>query len=60
MSGALETLCGQAYGAQLYRMLGLYLQSSLIMSAVVSVVIAVMWLFTDPLLLCLRQDTSGS
>ncbi|XP_073364152.1 protein DETOXIFICATION 19-like isoform X1 [Aegilops tauschii subsp. strangulata] len=60
MSGALETLCGQAYGAQLYRMLGLYLQSSLIMSAVVSVVIAVMWLFTEPLLLCLRQEPEVS
>ncbi|KAM3383811.1 hypothetical protein ACQJBY_008457 [Aegilops geniculata] len=60
MSGALETLCGQAYGAQLYRMLGLYLQSSLIMSAVVSVVIAVIWLFTKPLLLCLRQEPEVS
>uniref|UniRef100_A0ACD5UZM2 Uncharacterized protein n=1 Tax=Avena sativa TaxID=4498 RepID=A0ACD5UZM2_AVESA len=56
MNGALETLCGQAYGARLYRMLGLYLQSSLIMSAVVSVVISVLWLFTEPLLLCLRQE----
>ncbi|VAH27311.1 unnamed protein product [Triticum turgidum subsp. durum] len=60
MSGALETLCGQAYGAQLYRMLGLYLQSSLIMSAVVSVVIAVIWLFTEPLLLCLHQEPEVS
>ncbi|XP_037483855.1 protein DETOXIFICATION 19-like isoform X1 [Triticum dicoccoides] len=60
MSGALETLCGQAYGAQLYRMLGLYLQSSLIMSAVVSVAIAVIWLFTEPLLLCLRQEPEVS
>ncbi|VAI61974.1 unnamed protein product [Triticum turgidum subsp. durum] len=60
MSGALETLCGQAYGARLYRMLGLYLQSSLIMSAVVSMVIAVLWLFTEPLLLCLRQEPEVS
>ncbi|KQK16109.1 protein DETOXIFICATION 19 [Brachypodium distachyon] len=56
MSGALETLCGQAYGARLYRMLGLYLQSSLIMSAVVSVVISVLWCFTEPLLLLLHQE----
>ncbi|KAI4964964.1 hypothetical protein ZWY2020_057759 [Hordeum vulgare] len=60
MSGALETLCGQAYGARLYRMLGLYLQSSLIMSAVVSMVIAVLWLFTEPLLLCLHQEPEVS
>lgn len=60
MSGALETLCGQAYGARLYRMLGLYLQSSLIMSAVVSVLISVLWWFTEPLLLCLHQDAQVS
>ncbi|GJN07366.1 hypothetical protein PR202_ga25190 [Eleusine coracana subsp. coracana] len=60
MSGALETLCGQAYGARLYRMLGLYLQSSLIMSAAVSVLISVLWCFTEPLLLLLRQDPEVS
>ncbi|KAL6657996.1 hypothetical protein ACP70R_005776 [Stipagrostis hirtigluma subsp. patula] len=60
LSGALETLCGQAYGARLYRMLGLYLQSSLIMSAAVSVLVSVLWCFTEPLLLCLRQDPEVS
>ncbi|CAA2966614.1 MATE efflux family LAL5-like [Olea europaea subsp. europaea] len=28
LSGALETLCGQGYGAKQYRMLGIYLQAS--------------------------------
>lgn len=56
LSGALETLCGQAYGARLYRMLGLYLQSSLLLSAAVSALISVLWMFTEPLLLLLRQD----
>ncbi|KAF0908223.1 hypothetical protein E2562_023845 [Oryza meyeriana var. granulata] len=60
MSGALETLCGQAYGARMYRMLGLYLQSSLVMSAAVSVLISVLWCFTEPLLLLLRQDAEVS
>ncbi|KAL6840666.1 hypothetical protein ACP4OV_029530 [Aristida adscensionis] len=60
LSGALETLCGQAYGAQLYRKLGLYLQSSLIISATASVLISVLWCFTEPLLLCLRQDPQVS
>lgn len=60
MSGALETLCGQAYGARLYRMLGLYLQSSLIMSAVVSVAISVLWCYTEPLLLLLHQEPDVS
>jgi MATE family multidrug resistance protein len=60
MSGALETLCGQAYGARLYRMLGLYLQSSLIISAVVSVLISVVWVLTEPLLLFLHQEPEVS
>ncbi|CAL4973826.1 unnamed protein product [Urochloa decumbens] len=56
LSGGLETLCGQAYGAGLYRKLGLYLQSSLIMSAAASSLVSVLWMFTEPLLLLLRQD----
>ncbi|RCV27544.1 hypothetical protein SETIT_5G333100v2 [Setaria italica] len=60
LSGALETLCGQAYGARLYRMLGLYLQSSLLLSAAVSALISVLWMFTEPLLLLLRQDPEVS
>ncbi|CAL5086568.1 unnamed protein product [Urochloa decumbens] len=60
LSGALETLCGQAYGARLYRMLGLYLQSSLIMSAVVSVLVSALWCYTEPVLVFLRQDPEVS
>lgn len=60
LSGALETLCGQAYGAGLYRMLGLYLQSSLIMSAAVSAAVSALWWFTEPVLLFLRQEPEVS
>ncbi|CAO2144925.1 unnamed protein product [Urochloa humidicola] len=60
LSGALETLCGKAYGARLYRMLGLYLQSSFIMSATASTFISVFWYFTEPVLLFLRQDPNVS
>jgi MATE family multidrug resistance protein len=41
-------------------MLGLYLQSSLIMSAVVSALVSSLWWFTEPLLLLLRQDPEVS
>ncbi|CAL4979163.1 unnamed protein product [Urochloa decumbens] len=60
LSGALETLCGKAYGARLYRMLGLYLQSSFVMSATASAIISVLWYFTEPVLLFLRQDPDVS
>ena len=56
LSGGLETLCGQAFGAGLYRRLGLYLQSSLIMSAAASALVSVLWVFTEPVLLLLRQE----
>ena len=56
LSGGLETLCGQAYGAGLHRRLGLYLQSSLIVSAAASALVSALWVFTEPALLLLRQE----
>ncbi|KAM2058460.1 hypothetical protein ACFX16_031034 [Malus domestica] len=38
LSGALETLCGQGFGAKLYRMLGIYLQASSIISFLASII----------------------
>ncbi|OMO89809.1 Multi antimicrobial extrusion protein [Corchorus capsularis] len=56
LSGALETLCGQGFGAKMYRMLGLYLQSSCIISFLFSVIISVLWFYTEPVLVLLHQD----
>ncbi|XP_078433572.1 protein DETOXIFICATION 18-like [Wolffia australiana] len=56
LSGALETLCGQAYGAKLYRKMGIYLQASIITAMVASSMLAVVWWFTEPILILLRQD----
>ncbi|KAI3755772.1 hypothetical protein L1987_55578 [Smallanthus sonchifolius] len=56
LSGALETLCGQGFGAKLYRMLGIYLQASCWISIFFSIFISVIWLFTEPILILLHQD----
>ncbi|KAL8209740.1 hypothetical protein R6Q57_006472 [Mikania cordata] len=56
LSGALETLCGQGFGAKLYRMLGVYLQSSCLISIFFSIIISIIWFFTEPLLILLHQD----
>ncbi|KAI3708373.1 hypothetical protein L2E82_37541 [Cichorium intybus] len=56
LSGALETLCGQGFGAQIYRMLGIYLQSSCLISIFFSILISIIWFFTKPILILLRQD----
>lgn len=60
LSGSLETLCGQGYGAKVYHMLGVYLQASLITSAFFSVLVSLLWLYTEPLLIFLQQDPEVS
>ncbi|RWR86285.1 Multi antimicrobial extrusion protein [Cinnamomum micranthum f. kanehirae] len=56
LSGALETLCGQGFGAKLYRMLGIYLQSSIITCFIFSVVVSVLWFFSEQVLILLHQE----
>ncbi|CAL8151116.1 unnamed protein product [Prunus armeniaca] len=56
LSGALETLCGQGFGAKSYRMLGIYLQASCIISFLLCSIISIIWFYTEPLLILLRQD----
>ncbi|XP_006297490.2 protein DETOXIFICATION 18 [Capsella rubella] len=60
LSGALETLCGQGFGAKNYRMLGIHLQSSCIVSLVFSIFITILWFFTEPVFLLLKQDPNIS
>ncbi|KAK8482178.1 hypothetical protein V6N11_024314 [Hibiscus sabdariffa] len=56
LSGALETLCGQNFGAKMYNMMGIYLQASCIISFLFSIIISIMWVFTEPILVLLNQD----
>ncbi|KAL0320658.1 UNVERIFIED_CONTAM: protein DETOXIFICATION 18 [Sesamum radiatum] len=56
LSGALETLCGQGFGAKLYRMLGVYLQASCIITIVFTIIISVLWWYSEIVLTFLQQD----
>ncbi|KAK4420375.1 protein DETOXIFICATION 18 [Sesamum alatum] len=56
LSGALETLCGQGFGAKLYRMLGVYLQASCIITIIFTIIISVLWWYSDIVLTLLHQD----
>ncbi|GMI79478.1 ABERRANT LATERAL ROOT FORMATION 5 [Hibiscus trionum] len=56
LSGALETLCGQGFGAKTYRMLGLHLQASCIVSCFFSIFISILWLYSEPIFIWLHQD----
>jgi MATE family multidrug resistance protein len=46
LSGALETLCGQGFGANEYHMLGIYLHGSCIVSFIFSIIISIIWFYT--------------
>lgn len=57
MASALETLCGQAFGARQYHMLGIYLQRSFIVLFICSILLIPLFVFATPLLKLLGQPT---
>ncbi|KAI4964337.1 hypothetical protein ZWY2020_006659 [Hordeum vulgare] len=55
MASALETLCGQAFGAKKHHMLGVYLQRSWIVLFLFALALTPTYVFTEDLLLLLGQ-----
>lgn len=60
MSSALETLCGQAYGAQQYQNLGIHTYSATLSLTLVCIPISFMWLYMGKFLILIGQDPSIS
>ncbi|XP_020534429.1 protein DETOXIFICATION 24 isoform X2 [Jatropha curcas] len=56
MSSATETLCGQAFGAEQYHMLGIYLQRSWIVDGIIATVLLPLFIFTAPILILIGQE----
>ncbi|KAM5567849.1 protein DETOXIFICATION 16-like [Rosa sericea] len=56
MGSALETLCGQAYGAKQYHMLGVHMQRGILTLLAVSIPLALIWFYTSTILIALGQD----
>ncbi|KAG9156155.1 hypothetical protein Leryth_015566 [Lithospermum erythrorhizon] len=56
MGSALETLCGQAFGARQVHMLGVYMQRSIIILFVTCILLLPIYLFATPLLILLGQQ----
>ncbi|KAL2483589.1 MATE efflux family protein ALF5 [Forsythia ovata] len=56
LSGALETLCGQGYGAKLYEMLGIYLQTSCMLSSFFAFLVSILWWYSEFIFTLLHQD----
>ncbi|RZC57749.1 hypothetical protein C5167_005054 [Papaver somniferum] len=55
MASALETLCGQAYGAKQYHMLGIYMQRSCVVFTICAVLLLPLYIFTTTILKLLGQ-----
>ncbi|XP_042019508.1 protein DETOXIFICATION 30-like [Salvia splendens] len=60
MSSALETYCGQAYGANQYEMLGIYMQRTWLILNAVALAFLPLFLFATPVLRLLGQTPAVS
>lgn len=56
LTGALDTLCGQAYGSKRYNMLGVHAQRAMLVIAGVSIPVITIWIYLGKILLFLKQD----
>ncbi|KAJ9568211.1 hypothetical protein OSB04_004177 [Centaurea solstitialis] len=56
MGSALDTFCGQAYGAQQYRMLGVHTQRAMLVLMLMAVPISIVWIYTETIFTWFGQD----
>lgn len=56
MASALDTLCGQSFGAGQNHMLGIHMQRAAIVLSIVSVFLAIMLVFTKHILVVMHQQ----
>ncbi|XP_039048897.1 protein DETOXIFICATION 24-like [Hibiscus syriacus] len=56
MSSVTETLCGQAFGAGQYHMMGIYLQRSWIVDGLTATIVLPVFFFTTPIFKLLGQE----
>ncbi|CDP02838.1 unnamed protein product [Coffea canephora] len=56
MSGALDTFCGQSYGAKHYRMLGIHMQRAMVVLLLTCIPLTCIWANTGRILAFVGQD----
>ncbi|KAJ4870795.1 MATE efflux family protein [Raphanus sativus] len=59
-ASALETLCGQSYGAKMYGKLGIYMQRAMFVLLILSIPLSIIWSYTENILVYVHQDKSIS
>nr|XP_043637825.1 protein DETOXIFICATION 16-like [Erigeron canadensis] len=57
---ALETFCGQAYGAQQYHMLSVYTQRAMLILMLMCIPISIIWTYTSTIFIWFGQDAEIS
>ena len=57
-ASALDTVCGQSYGAKLYGMLGIQMQRAMLVLTLYSIPLSIIWANTEHFLLFFGQDKS--
>ncbi|WCJ33249.1 MATE efflux family protein [Euphorbia peplus] len=57
MSSALETLCGQAYGAKQYKQFGIRIYTAILSLNLVSIPLSFLWIFMGNILIFIGQDS---
>ncbi|CAK9160156.1 unnamed protein product [Ilex paraguariensis] len=56
MAGALETLCGQAYGAQQYQKIGTQTYTAIFSLIIVCIPLSILWMYMGRILILIGQD----
>ncbi|KAI5568812.1 hypothetical protein POPTR_012G051900v4 [Populus trichocarpa] len=56
MASALDTFCGQAYGARQFHMLSIHMQRAMVVLLLVSIPLAIIWANTRPILIACGQQ----
>ncbi|XP_057518884.1 protein DETOXIFICATION 16-like isoform X2 [Amaranthus tricolor] len=56
MASALETICGQSYGAGQYHMVGIHTQRAMVTLTLISIPIGLIWFNTETILMALGQN----
>lgn len=56
LSSALDTFCGQSYGAQQYHMVGIHMQRAIVVTMLATIPMSFIWAYLGPILVVLHQD----
>ncbi|XP_057857428.1 protein DETOXIFICATION 41 [Cryptomeria japonica] len=56
MASAVQTLCGQAFGAQKYKMLGIICQQSMLLMTATAMLLSLLYAFAEPALHAIGQN----